>query len=73
MKELNGKNVVITGGSYGLGLEIARAYLKEGANVFTIARNKEKLDASIEDLKKDVRSGRTVKGRRGQQRGDIHP
>jgi 3-dehydrosphinganine reductase len=62
MKELNGKNVVITGGSYGLGLEISRAFLKEGANVFTIARNKEKLDASIEDLKKDVRSGRTVKG-----------
>jgi 3-dehydrosphinganine reductase len=62
MKELNGKNVVITGGSYGLGLEISRAFLKEGANVCTIARNKEKLDASIEDLRKDVRSGRTVKG-----------
>ena len=65
MKDLNGKNVVITGGSYGIGLEIARAFLKEGANVFTIARNKEKLDASVEDIKKDVRGSRTVKGYQG--------
>jgi len=65
MKDLNGKNVVITGGSYGIGEEIARAFLKEGANVFTIARNKEKLDASVDGLKKDAKSNRTVKGYQG--------
>jgi short-subunit dehydrogenase len=65
MKDLNGKNVVVTGGSYGIGEEIARALLKEGANVFTIARNKEKLDASVEGLQKDARPNRTAKGYAG--------
>ena len=65
MKDLNGKNVVVTGGSYGIGKEIARALLKEGANVFTIARNKEKLDASVEGLQKDARPNRTAKGYAG--------
>lgn len=62
MRDLNGKNVVLTGGSYGIGKEIARALLKEGANVFTIARNAEKLDASVRELERDVRAGRTVRG-----------
>jgi short-subunit dehydrogenase len=65
MQDLNGKNVVVTGGSYGIGEEIARAFLKEGANVFTIARNKEKLDASVEGLSKDARSNRAIKGYQG--------
>ena len=65
MKDLNGKNVVVTGGSYGIGEEIARAFLKEGANVFTIARNKEKLDACVEGLQKDARPNRAAKGYAG--------
>ena len=62
VKKLDGKNVVVTGASYGIGEEIARAFLKEGANVFAIARNKEKLDATVEGLKRDARANRTVKG-----------
>lgn len=62
MKDLNGKNVVITGGSYGIGLELSRSFLKEGANVFIIARNQEKLDRAVEDLARDAKSGRIVKG-----------
>lgn len=65
MEDLDGKNVVITGGSYGIGEEIARSFAKEGANVFTVARNKEKLNASVEGLKKVTRSNRTVKGYQG--------
>ncbi len=62
MKDLDGKNVVVTGGSYGIGKEIARAFLKEGANVFAIARDAEKLEASVEELSRDAREGRRVKG-----------
>jgi 3-dehydrosphinganine reductase len=62
MKDLYGRNVVITGGSYGIGKEISRAFLKEGSNVFIIARNKEKLDATVAELQADARSGRSVKG-----------
>jgi NAD(P)-dependent dehydrogenase (short-subunit alcohol dehydrogenase family) len=40
VKDLNGKNVVVTGGSCEIGLELAKAFLKDGANVFTIARNR---------------------------------
>jgi 3-dehydrosphinganine reductase len=62
MKNLDGKNVVVTGGSYGIGKEIVRALLREGANVFPIARNKEKLDASVDELSRDVKGSRRVKG-----------
>ncbi len=60
MKELDGKNVVITGGSYGLGKELARAFLKEGANVFIIARDAVKLEAARAELARDAKGGRTV-------------
>ena len=62
MKNLDGKNVVVTGGSYGIGKEIVRAFLGEGANVFPIARNKEKLDASVEELSRDAKNNRRIKG-----------
>jgi 3-dehydrosphinganine reductase len=62
MKDLDGKNVVVAGGSYGIGKEIARAFLREGANLFIIARNREKLEASVEELKQDARNNLRVKG-----------
>jgi len=33
------KTVVITGGSSGIGLDIARAYTKQGPNIILLARN----------------------------------
>ena len=39
----NKKNVVICGGSYGLGLEITKYFLKKKINVIVLARNKLKL------------------------------
>lgn len=37
-------NVVITGGSEGIGLAIAKQFLKQGSNVLVIGRSQEKLD-----------------------------
>jgi NAD(P)-dependent dehydrogenase (short-subunit alcohol dehydrogenase family) len=42
--ELNGKHVLITGGSKGIGLACARAFLQEGARVSLIARRAETLN-----------------------------
>jgi 3-dehydrosphinganine reductase len=62
MKNLNGKNVVVTGGSYGIGKDLVKALLAEGANVFPIARNQDKLDATVEELRPFAGSGRNIKG-----------
>ncbi len=45
------KRAVITGGSDGIGLAIASAFAVEGANLWLIARNPEKLAAAAETLK----------------------
>jgi 3-dehydrosphinganine reductase len=41
------KNVLVTGGSSGIGLDLAKAYVKLGANVILMARNQSRLDAAI--------------------------
>lgn len=47
---LNGKTAVVTGGSRGIGLETARAFLQEGANVAFCGRNQKALDEALEAL-----------------------
>lgn len=41
---LKDKNVVVTGGSKGIGYAAAKIFLQEGAKVTICARHKEKLD-----------------------------
>lgn len=41
------KNVIVTGGSSGIGLDLAKAYVKLGANVMLIARNKSRLEDAV--------------------------
>src|SRR6478735_2600322 len=45
-----GKVVAITGGSRGLGLELARLAAEEGASVALLARDQEELDRACEDV-----------------------
>lgn len=47
---LDGRAALITGASQGLGLEIARAYLREGARVVICARSEEPLRAAQQEL-----------------------
>jgi NAD(P)-dependent dehydrogenase (short-subunit alcohol dehydrogenase family) len=50
METLKNKKAVITGGSRGIGKAIASEYLKQGAEIFLIARNREELDVAQKEL-----------------------
>lgn len=54
--EFKNKNVLITGGSDGIGKAIAKAFANEGANVWIVARNKEKLEVFKAQLLADTRA-----------------
>lgn len=47
---LKGKVALVTGGGSGIGMEIARQYLKCGAEVYIASRKEERLKEAIEDL-----------------------
>jgi len=50
--ELNGRTALVTGGSRGLGLQIAEALGEMGAKIAISARKKDELDAALAHLKK---------------------
>lgn len=52
---LQGKNVLITGGSSGIGLAVARKYAQEGANVAIWARGKERAAAEALSIEKEFK------------------
>ncbi|CAN5372349.1 3-oxoacyl-ACP reductase FabG [soil metagenome] len=56
MKKLEGKVAIVTGANQGLGLEIARSYVREGASVVACARNGERLRDAFDapDLRADA-------------------
>ena len=58
--KLQNKNAIITGGSRGLGKEIARSFLLEGASVAICARNGDELEAAYEELRGYAREGQAL-------------
>jgi NAD(P)-dependent dehydrogenase (short-subunit alcohol dehydrogenase family) len=48
--QLSGKTAIVTGGSAGIGLAIARGLYSEGVNVAIAARNSERLDKAVADI-----------------------
>jgi NAD(P)-dependent dehydrogenase (short-subunit alcohol dehydrogenase family) len=77
MKQLDGKIAVVTGGSRGLGLGIVQALAAEGAAVWAIARNAERLDQlrqtspGVQTLVADVADPQTASQTLGTTRPDI--
>lgn len=49
---VSGKHVLITGGSQGLGLALAKLCFQQGAKVTIVARTQSKLEAACADIKK---------------------
>ena len=58
---LNGKVVLVTGGSKGIGLACAKAFLAEGAKVAIVSRSKVNLVAADRQLKAAGQAGEVVK------------
>ena len=48
-----GKTIVITGGSRGLGLELARGFSAEGANIVLLARDRDQLTEAERELRRN--------------------
>ena len=57
---LAGRSAIITGANQGLGLEIARAYVRAGANVMLCARDEQKLADARADVRALAQSGQRV-------------
>ena len=59
MGKIDGKNVVVTGASRGIGAEIARLFAAEGGNVICAARTLKEgehpLEGSLEKTVSDIR------------------
>ena len=52
---LKGKNIIITGGSKGIGLAIAKKCISEGANVLITGRNEESLKKAKDELGENLK------------------
>jgi 3-dehydrosphinganine reductase len=52
--DINGKCAMITGGSSGIGKEIAKIFARRGANIFLIARREEVLKTALEEVKHEA-------------------
>jgi NAD(P)-dependent dehydrogenase (short-subunit alcohol dehydrogenase family) len=57
MSTLQGRRIVITGASRGIGLETARLFLAEGAEVLAVARDAARLERARAELSTDARLG----------------
>ncbi len=54
MPALQGKVAIITGGSSGIGLAIAKRFVSEGAYVFITSRRQSELDKAVAEVGKNV-------------------
>ena len=53
-QQLRNKNIVIIGGTTGIGLSAAKAFIDEGAKVIVVGRNKENVGKAKDELKKNA-------------------
>ena len=54
MSKLQGKVAVVTGGTEGIGLAIAKLFVEEGAHVFITGRRQRELDEAVKAIGNDV-------------------
>lgn len=54
-----GKHVLVTGGSAGIGFEIAKRLVKAGADVTIVARTRSKLEEAVKQLQDEAASSQS--------------
>jgi len=59
---LKGRVALITGGTSGIGFEIAKAYINAGANVIITGRTKERIDLACSEIDKQVHNKGCIYG-----------
>ncbi len=59
-ESLDGKRALVTGGSKGIGLAVARALLSAGANVVLCARDGKQLEQAVAELHKTAKSAKVA-------------
>ncbi len=52
--QLQNKNIIVTGGSTGIGLESARGLAELGASVWIVGRDESKSKKAVEDIKQSI-------------------
>ena len=52
---MKGKHVIVTGGSKGIGKEVAKEFVKRGANVTIMARNPQQLSEANLEISKLIK------------------
>jgi len=60
MPDLSGKTAIVTGANTGIGYETAKALYEKGANVIIASRDKNKIEAAIEQIKSSSKGNGTL-------------
>ena len=47
---LSEKNILITGATSGIGLELVKSFASKGANIIMLGKNEEKLDSLYDEI-----------------------
>lgn len=70
--KLEGRGVVVTGASRGLGEALARAFARWGAKVVLVARDRERLGRIVDEIRREGGTAYPVQGDLGRKE-DIYP
>ena len=57
---LDGRDALITGGTTGIGFEIAKAFIHNGASVIITGRNEERINSAVSQLKKEIKENKII-------------